>query len=109
MPYDDGLAHRVRTILESRGDIEERSMFGGVGYMLNGNLVCGIHDDALVARVGSDAYTDALAETHAREMDFTGKPMRGLVFVDPPGTATDEALEAWLDRCLDFVGSLPPK
>ena len=109
MPYDDGLAHRVRTILESRGDINERSMFGGVGYMLNGNLVCGIHDDALIARVGPDAYTDALAETHAREMDFTGKPMRGLVFVDPPGTATDEALEAWLDRCLDFVGSLPPK
>ena len=109
MAYDDGLAHRVRTILESRGDIDEATMFGGVGYMLNGNLVCGIHDDALVARVGPDAYQDALAEPHAREMDFTGTPMRGFVFVDPPGTATDEALEAWLDRCLDFVGSLPPK
>lgn len=109
MPYDDGLAHRVRTTLESRGAVEERRMFGGVGYMLDGNLVCGVHDDALLARVGPDAYADALAEPHAREMDFTGTAMRGLVFVDPPGTATDEALEAWLDRCLPFVGSLPPK
>ena len=109
MPYDDGLAHRVRTTLEKRADIEERAMFGGVGYMLDGNLVCGIHDDALIARVGPDAYADALDEPHAREMDFTGTPMRGLVFVDPPGTATDEALAAWLDRCLAFTRSLPAK
>ena len=109
MPYDDGLAHRVRTLLETRGDIEERSMFGGVGYMLDGNLVCGIHDEALVARVGPDAYASALEERHAREMDFTGKPMRGLVFVDPPGTASDERLAAWLERCLEFVRSLPAK
>ena len=106
MPYDDGLAHRVRTRLAERCDIEEQAMFGGVGYMLDGNLVCGIHGDALIARVGPDAYADALEEPHAREMDFTGKPMRGFVLVDPPGTATDEALEAWLDRCLEFVRPL---
>ncbi len=77
--------------------------------MLDGDLVCGIHDDVLLARLAPNAYEDALAEPDAREMDFTGKPMCGLVFVDPPGMATGEALEAWLDRCLEFVGSLPPK
>lgn len=109
MPYDDGLAHRVLTNLEERGDIEETHMFGGVGYMLDGNLVCGIHGDDLIARVGPDAYQEALEDPHAREMDFTGRPMRGLVFVGAEGAATDAALDAWLDRCLAFVGSLPPK
>lgn len=80
-----------------------------MGYVLDGNLVCGIQDDALIARVGPEAYASALEEPHARKMDFTGKSMRGLVFVDPPGTASDESLDAWLDRCLAFARSLPPK
>lgn len=109
MPYDDGLAHRIRTILQKRVEVDEREMFGGVGYMLNGNLVCGVQGDALIARVGPDAYETALEKPHAREMDFTGTPMRGFVFVDPAGTASKEALEAWVDRCLDFVNTLPEK
>ena len=109
MPYDDGLAHRIRRILGDRSDLEEREMFGGVGFMVAGNLVCGVHDDKLLARVGPEAYEDALEEPHARPMDFTGRPMRGLVFVDPPGVATDEDLHDWVERCRSFAESLPPK
>ena len=109
MPYDDGLAHRIRTMLGDRAELEEREMFGGLGFMLAGNLVCGVHGDKLLALVGPDAYEDALEEPHARPMDLTGRPMRGLVFVDPPGIASDEDLRDWVDRCRRFAESLPPK
>ncbi len=109
MPYDDGLAHRVRQALADEPGLEEREMFGGLGFLLEGNMVCGIVGDSLVARVGPDGYEAALEEPHAREFDFTGREMRGWVYVDPAGLTEDEALEAWLERCLSFVGTLPPK
>lgn len=108
MPYDDGLAQRIRTILGDSSALEEREMFGGVGFVLAGNLVCGVHGDKLLARVGPDASEDALEEPHARPMDLTGRPMRGLVFVDPLGIATDEDLRDWVERCRTFAESLPP-
>ena len=77
--------------------------------MISGNMCVGIVGDDLMVRVGRDAYDDALAQPHAREMDFTGKPMRGIVYVDAAGTAADADLEAWVDRGLDFAGSLPRK
>lgn len=109
MTYDDGLAHRIREALGNRPGLTGREMFGGLAFVLDGNIVCGVLDDALLARVGPNAYDDALDEPHARPMDFTGRPMRGMVFVDPPGLVSDETLETWLRRCLDFAESLPAK
>jgi hypothetical protein len=109
MPYDDGLAHRLRRRLRAEPGIEELELCGGLGIMRSGNLVCAVLGDGLVALVGPDAYEAALASPHARPFDFTGREMRGWVVVDPPGVAEDEALDAWLDRCLDYVGTLPPK
>lgn len=109
MPYDDGLAHRVRESLADEPGLEERELFGGLGFLVEGNMVCGIVGDSLVARVGPDDYEAALEEPHARPFDFTGREMRGWVYVEPAGLAEDEALADWLDRCLAFVGTLPPK
>lgn len=109
MPYDDGLAHRVREVLDGEPGLAEREMFGGLGFMLRGNLAVGIIEDSLVARVGPDAYDDALQEPHARPFDFTGREMRGWVFVDHPGLAAAADLDAWIERSLAFVESLPPK
>lgn len=109
MTYDEGLAHRVRERLGGREGITEREMFGGLAFLLDGNLVCGVLEDALLARIGPDAYEDALEAPHTRPMDFTGRPMTGMVFVDPPGFADDTDLATWLAECLEFVDALPPK
>lgn len=107
--YDEGLAHRIRERLGDRPGITEKQLFGGLAFMLNGNMVCGVVDDSLMARVGPDAYEEALGEPHAREMDFTGSPMKGMVFVDPAGISEDDALDDWIERCLAFAESLPAK
>jgi TfoX/Sxy family transcriptional regulator of competence genes len=107
--YDEALAERVRAVLGEDPRLHEQKMFGGLAFMISGNMCVGIVGDDLMVRVGKDAYEDALAQPHAREMDFTGKPMRGIVYVDARGTVTDDALEAWVDRGLDFAGSLPRK
>ncbi|MFC6864522.1 TfoX/Sxy family protein [Halomicroarcula sp. GCM10025817] len=109
MTYDDGLAHRIRESLGDRPGLSEQEMFGGIAFMTRGNMVCGVIDDALLARIGPETYDDALDEPHVRPMDITGREMRGLVLVDPPGLTADEAFETWLDRCLSFAESLPAK
>ena len=109
MAYDEGLAERVRAVLAIRGDHRERKMFGGLAFMADGNMACGVVGDTLMVRVGPDAYADALAQPGAREMDFTGKAMKGMVYVDADGVAEDDALGAWVDRGLTYARSLPPK
>jgi hypothetical protein len=109
MPYDDGLAHRIRTRIDDELDVHEQELFGGLGFLRAGHLLCGVIDDSMVCRVGPDAYETALERPHARPFDFTGRPMRGWVYVDPAGLSEDAALDAWLDRCLAFVSTLPPK
>ena len=84
-------------------------MFGGISFMLRGNYCCGVIDGDLVVRVGRDAHEAALSELHAREMDFTGHPMRGWVFVAGAGVDADEALRDWVWRGVEFALSLPPK
>ena len=84
-------------------------MFGGLAFMLSGNMLCGIAGDSLMARVGPRRYEEALARPHAREMDFTGRPLRGFVYVAPEGFESDADLAAWVRICEDFVGTLPPK
>ena len=109
MPYDETLADRVRDALAARPGIREQKMFGGLCYLLDGNMAVGVESDRLMVRVGRDAYEDALAQPHARPMDFTGRPMRGFVWVDAAGIGDDRALRRWIRRGLDFAGSLPPK
>ena len=109
MSYDEGAAQRIREYLEETPDITEKKMFGGLAFMHAGNMCCGVVDDILMARVGPEAYRSALDRPHAREMDFTGKPLTGFVYVDPPGFADDGDLAAWVDLCVAFAGSLPQK
>lgn len=84
-------------------------MFGGVGFLLNGNMCVGIWQSSLIVRVGPDAYADALAEPHVREFDITGRPMAGWVLVDADGVDDDESLRGWVGRGIDFVSTLPAK
>ena len=84
-------------------------MFGGIAYMLGGNMACGIVGEELMVRVGPEAYGDALERPHARPMDFTGRPMKGMVMVSRGGISADEGLREWVERGLGFAGSLPPK
>jgi len=107
--YDEGLGQRVREALSSRSDLIEKKMFGGLCFLLGGNMCCGIVGEELMLRVGPEAYADVLARPHAREMDFTGRSMRGMVYVASPGLADDADLDAWLQPAVTFAGSLPPK
>jgi hypothetical protein len=108
--YDEGLMQRIREFLADRHlSPVEKKMFGGVAFMLQGNFVCGLNKDNLVVRVGPERYAEALAHPHAREMDFTGRPMKGWVYVSSVGYEADEDLAQWLQQGLDFALSLPPK
>lgn len=109
MAYDEGLAQRIRETLQDQADLTERKMFGGLAFMLRGNMLVGVLGDTLMARVGPNRNTQALARPHARPMDFTGKPMKGYVYVSPEGIAADKALAEWIGHCLEFVNGLPPK
>jgi len=109
VPYDPGVAERVREIFFERHDLDEKKMFGGIAFMIRGHMCCGVLGETLIARVGPNQYAEALKKPYAREMDFTGKPMKGLVTVGPLGFASDDNLHDWLALCLRFVDSLPPK
>ena len=109
MAYDEGVAERLREIFFSNKNITEKKMFGGIAFMVNGNMCCGVVNDTLMARVGPDQYEAALKMPHARKMDFTGKPLKGFVYVAPEGIESDEDLARWVKRSLDFVASLPAK
>ncbi len=107
--YDDALAARVRQVLSGQPNLTEKKMFGGLCFLLGGNMCCGVNGDQLMLRVGPDAYESALARPHAREMDFTGRALRGMVYVDSEGIATGDALRDWLSVAVGFAASLPPK
>jgi TfoX/Sxy family transcriptional regulator of competence genes len=100
---------QIRSAMESKAGVSERQMFGGVAFMLEGNMCCGVIEEHLVVRVGPDAYEDTLREPHTRPMDFTGRPLRGFVYVDRPGFASDTSLRQWIERGINFVQTLPPK
>jgi TfoX/Sxy family transcriptional regulator of competence genes len=109
MAYYEILAHRVRALLADQPALTERKMFGGLAFMLHGNMCCGIVRDELMVRVGADQYGAALAQPHAREIDFTGRPMTGMVMVAQPGFESDGDLEAWIRRGVRFTATLPAK
>ncbi len=109
MAYDERLAERVADLLLDQPALTERKMFGGLSFLLHGNLCCGVVKDELVVRVGPDAYQQSLTTPHAREMDFTGRPMKGWVFVDAAALDSEEALERWVAQGVRFALTLPPK
>ena len=109
MAYDMELAQRVRELLAPAHYIHERKMFGGLAFMLNGNMCCCVGKGNLMVRTGPDTYEAALARHHTRVCDFTGRPMRGFVYVEGEALAEESALREWVKAAVDFAGSLPPK
>lgn len=109
MAFDPGLAQRIRDILGNHPGLSERRMFGGLAFLINGYMFIGVQDSTLMARVGPERYADALAVQHVREMDFTGKPLKGYVYVAPEGIEEDPALAKWVHWCASFVTAMPPK
>ena len=105
--YDEALAERVRSLVATK-PFTERKMFGGLAFLIGGNMACGIVGDALMVRVGADGYEAALTRSHARPMEFTGRPMTGMVFVDPPGL-DEEGLATWVALGAGYAASLPAK
>src|ERR1700738_3865327 len=103
MPFDETLANRVRSLLSDTGSVVEKRMFGGLAFMVNGHMCCGVVGKEFVVRTGPEQYKVALSQPHARPMDFTGRPMRGFVFVNPPGYRSTRELKAWVQRGLRFV------
>lgn len=109
MAFDEALADRVRTILSARRDLVEKRMFGGVCFMVRGHMCCGIAGDSLMVRLGPADGDRLLDEPHVRPMDFTGRPMRGFLFVDPEGLGTARALRTWVERSAAFAETKPRK
>jgi hypothetical protein len=109
MAFDEGLAERIRDVLRGEPGIVEKRMFGGVAFMAGDRMFVGILGDGLLVRVGPDEHEGALRRPHVRIMDFTGRPMKGFLVVDPPGIESDEALEGWIAQTRRFVKTLGPK
>ena len=109
MVYDEGVAQRVREAMRNQKNVVEKKMFGGLAFMVRGNMCCGVVRDELMVRVGADGYEAALSQPHARKMDFTGKPLKGFVYVAEPGFESDKDLKGWIDQAVKFARSLPAK
>ncbi len=106
MSYDEGLAQRIRETLEEEPGYAEKKMFGGLCFLLFGNMVCGIIQEDLIVRVGVDHYEKALTEPHARKFDLTGRPLKGWVMVSGEAADDDDVLQDWLKRAVSFVRNL---
>jgi TfoX/Sxy family transcriptional regulator of competence genes len=105
--YDEALAGRLRAALADHADVAEKKMFGGVSFMVNGQMCCGVLKNDLVVKVGAEGWDDLLAQPHVRPFDFSGRPMVGMVYVAAAGLASDESLRGWVQRGLDFVAQHP--
>jgi len=108
MAYDEDLADRVRAVLPPGEAVAERQMFGGLAFMLGGHMFCGVVRDALMVRLGAGAAEEALGWPHVRPMDFTGRPMKGMVFVEPGGLL-GAGLRQWVEAAAEYARGLPPK
>ncbi|MCH8800310.1 MAG: TfoX/Sxy family protein [Chloroflexi bacterium] len=109
MPYDETLAERVRAVFQSEPGYTEKKMFGGICFMIGRNMALGVTGNDLMVRPGPDDFEAALMLPHARPMDFTGRPMKGFVYVGPEGITTDAALAKWVERGASYARSLPAK
>jgi TfoX/Sxy family transcriptional regulator of competence genes len=109
MAYDQGLAQRIREELDQIPNLSEKEMFGGIGFMVNGNMACGVNKEEMIVRVGPENYDQALKKPHTRVFDFTGRPMKGWVMIAPEGYESDEDLKYWIEQGVSFAQSLPQK
>ena len=109
MPYSESLAERVRIALKGMRNVVEKRMFGGVCFLLQGNIVVGVWNLSLIARVGVEQEVAALQENHVRKMDITGKPMKGWIIIEPDGIDEDDQLRHWIDQAIAFASTLPAK
>src|SRR5215813_12939128 len=109
MAFSEALAARIRQRLARRKNVEEKKMFGGVGFLLHGNLLVGVWKDSLIVRLGPDEGDEALREPHVKEFNITGRSMKGWVLVEPEGVTGDDQLKDWIQRAVKFVGKLPAK
>ena len=106
MPFDEALAQRVRGILANEGNFTEKKMFGGLAFMLGDKMCCGVLEDMLVARIGPERGQMAMKKPHVKAMDFTGRPLKGYVYVTAPAIKKDTALKKWLEEAIAFVTTL---
>jgi TfoX/Sxy family transcriptional regulator of competence genes len=109
MAFNEALAARIREALGGQNGITERKMFGGLAFLLRGNMCCGVVSDRLMLRLGEDGAVEALDEPHTHVMDFTGRPMKSMVYVEPAGLSSEEALRKWVRRAVTYASSLPAK
>jgi TfoX/Sxy family transcriptional regulator of competence genes len=109
MAYDEAVAERLRKVLARRKGVNEKKMFGGIAFLMNGNMCCGVVDKNIVLRLGNEGAEKALDEKHTRVMDFTGTPLASMVYLRPAGYETEEDLRGWVKRAVDFTRTLPPK
>ncbi len=109
MPYSESLASRIRDLLAGRRGITEKKMFGGVGFLLHGNMTVGIWKTLLIVRLGTGQVAVALKEPHVVPFDITGRPMKGWVMVEAEGIEANEQLRGWIERAVEFVEKLPRK
>ena len=108
MAYDEALAERIRRAVGRRTGVTEKRMFGGIAFLLGGKMFCGVATEDLMVRVGPERYAEALAMPHVRPMDFTGRPMKGYVFVGRAGTRTEGAVKQWVAWSTAFVAKMAP-
>src|SRR5262249_17964054 len=109
MPYDEQVARRVRGLLRKRQGVAERKMFGGVAFLVGGHMCCGVNGELLVLRLGLEGAEEALGRPHTRPMDFTGKAIKSMIYVEADGGGSDIQLPSWVGRAPDHVRALPPK
>jgi TfoX/Sxy family transcriptional regulator of competence genes len=109
MPYDEPLAERIQALLGKRRGVTEKRMFGGLAFMLDGNMCCGVMKDRIMLRLGPEGVQLALKQAHTEPMDFTGKPMKSMVYVRPEGYESDADLARWVETAVRFAKTLPAK
>lgn len=109
MAYDEVLADRIRDALSQQPGAVEKNMFGGVGFLVHGNMACGVHKDMLIVRVGPEAYEEIMKFPYTRPFDMTGRSMKGWVMVEPDGLTSETELKEWVEAGLKFALTLPPK
>ena len=107
MVYDEELASRVRAVLAARPGVAEKKMFGGLSFMVAGQMCCGVLKDDLVVRIGPDQFDEAVSQPYVRPFDFTGRPSTGMVYVAREGLSSDRALGGWVQRAVDFTVAHP--
>jgi TfoX/Sxy family transcriptional regulator of competence genes len=109
MAFDEDLAARIRKALARKKGVEEKKMFGGIVFMLHGNMLVGVWKDTLIVRLGDEQGEEALLEPHVKPFDITGKAMKGWAMVTPDGIEDEDELKDWIQRATKFVGKLPAK